>query len=72
MSELTALQWLLSKCPTLESEIPELIDEAFEMERLQIIEAHGVKESHGAEGSRNLWQQTTGEEYYHKHYGIEL
>lgn len=41
---------------------------AKQMEKEQIVEAHGIKESYGAEGSRNLWQQTTGEEYYKEQY----
>jgi hypothetical protein len=40
-----------------------------QMEKEQMIEAHGIKESHGAEGSRNFWQQTTGEQYYNETYG---
>ena len=65
----TALQWLFEEWPILESQIPQHIkDKAFEMEKEQIVEAHGVKESYGAEGSRNLWQQTTGEEFYKEQY----
>lgn len=68
----TALQWLFEECPILEAQIPQQIkDKAFEMEKEQIVEAHGVKESHGSEGSRNLWQQTTGEQYYKEQYERE-
>ena len=38
------------------------------LHKQEIIEAHGVKESYGAEGSRNLWHQTTGEEFYKEQY----
>jgi hypothetical protein len=68
----TALQWLFEEWPILESQIPQqLKDKAFEMERNQIMHAHGIKESHGAEGSRNFWQQTTGEQYYKEQYERE-
>ena len=49
----------------------EIFEQAKQMEKEQIIEAHGIKESHGSEGSRNLWQQTTGEQYYKEQYERE-
>jgi hypothetical protein len=68
----TALQWLFEEWPILECQIPQQIkDKAFEMEKDQIVEAHGIKESHGAEESRNLWQQTIGEQYYKEQYERE-
>jgi hypothetical protein len=72
MSKQTALQWLFEEWPILESQIPQQIkDKAFEMEQKQIVEAHGIKEFHDAEGSRNFWQKITGEQYYKEQYERE-
>ena len=49
----------------------DLFPKAKALHKQEIIEAHGIKESHGAEGSRNLWQQITGEEFYKEQYERE-
>jgi hypothetical protein len=63
----TAVEWFYQRI--LAKDIKEVFEQAKQMEKEQIIEAHGIKESHGAEGSRNFWQQTTGEQYYNETYG---
>jgi len=70
MSKQTAVEWLASYIKGItDLNCDEIIEQAKQMEKEQIIEAHGIKESHGAEGSRNFWQQTTGEQYYNETYG---
>ena len=49
----------------------DLFPKAKALHKQEIIEAHGVKESYGAEGSRNLWQEITGEQYYKEQYERE-
>jgi hypothetical protein len=66
MSKQTAVEWFYQRI--LAKDIKEVFEQAKQMERNQIVEAHGIKESYGAEGSRNLWQQTTGEQYYKEQY----
>ena len=75
MSKQTAVEWLYER---LERMIPrsalynidkkQYFEQAKKIEKEQIIDAHGVKEYHGAEGSRNLWQQITGKQYYKEQY----
>ena len=69
MSKQTAVEWFYQRI--LAKDIKEVFEQAKQMEKEQIIEAHGIKEYHGAEGSRNLWQQTTGEQYYKEQYERE-
>lgn len=69
MSKQTALQWLLSEWPILESQIPQrVIDIAVEIEKMQIINAHGVRQIQGVEDGVDFWQQITGEQYYRENY----
>jgi len=69
MSKQTALQWLLSEWPILESQIPKrVIDIAVEIEKMQIINAHGVRQIQGVEDGVDFWQQITGEQYYRENY----
>ena len=69
MTKQTAVEWFYQRI--LAKDIKEVFEQAKQMEKEQIIEAHGIKEYHGAEGSRNLWQQTTGEQYYKEQYERE-
>jgi hypothetical protein len=69
MSKQTAVEWFYQRI--LAKDIKEVFEQAKQMEKEQIVDAHGIKESHGAEGSRNLWQQTTGEQYYKEQYERE-
>ena len=76
MSRQTALDWFfweINKRGPKENNPPQWVKELYlqakQIEKEQIVEAHGIKESHGAEGSRNFWQQTTGEQYYNETYG---
>jgi hypothetical protein len=80
MNKQSSIDWFLSEFekqiqfrPDSELDVwfKELFPKAKAMHREEIIEAHGVKESHGAEGSRNLWQQITGEQYYTENYERE-
>ena len=66
MSKQTAVEWFYQRI--LAKDIKQVFEQAKQMEKEQIVEAHGVKESYGAEGSKNLWQQTTGEQYYKEQY----
>jgi hypothetical protein len=72
----TAVEWVEKQLNLIREkgnvEVEDLIwQHAKQMEKEQIVDAHGIKESHGAEGSRNLWQQTTGEQYYKEQYERE-
>jgi hypothetical protein len=72
----TAVEWVEKQLNLIREkgnvEVEDLIwQHAKQMEKEQIVDAHGVKESYGAEGSRNLWQQTTGEQYYKEQYERE-
>ena len=69
MSKQTAVEWFYQRI--LAKDIKEIFEQAKQMEKEQIVDAHGIKESYGAEGSRNLWQQTTGEQYYKEQYERE-
>jgi len=69
MSKQTAVEWFYQRI--LAKDIKEVFKQAKQMEKEQIVDAHGIKESHGSEGSRNLWQQTTGEQYYRENYERE-
>lgn len=73
----SSIDWLTEKISyqtsngeviTYHKNIADLIQQAKAMHREEIIEAHGIKEFHGAEGSRNFWQQVTGEQYYTENY----
>lgn len=69
MKKQTAVEWLLSEWPILESQIPQrVIDIAIEIEKMQIINAHGVRQIQGVEDGVNFWQQITGEQYYRENY----
>jgi hypothetical protein len=72
MKKQTALQWLISEWPILESQIPQrVIDIAVEIEKMQIINAHGVKHFEGREDGVDFWQEVTGEQYYKEQYERE-
>jgi hypothetical protein len=69
MSKQTAIQWLVSEWPILESQIPQrVIDIALEIEKMQIINAHGDRQIQGREDGVDFWQQITGEQYYRENY----
>jgi HD superfamily phosphohydrolase YqeK len=76
----TAVEWLekqikdifyVAEASEMTKKFKSVYEQAKQMEKEQIIKAHGIKESHGAEGSRNIWQQTTGEQYYKEQYERE-
>jgi hypothetical protein len=76
MSKQSSIDWVQQQFKTIlekgNIEVENLIwQQAKAMHREEIIDAHGIKECHGAEGSRNLWQQTTGEQYYKENYERE-
>ena len=72
MKKQTALQWLISEWPILESQIPQrVIDIAVEIEKMQIINAHGVKTFQGREDGVDFWKEVTGEQYYNEQYERE-
>ena len=45
-----------------------LLEQAKEMEKEQIIDAHGIKTTHGFENGMSWWEQKTGEQYYNETY----
>ena len=63
---MTAIEWLLDQWPILESKIPiRILEEALEMEKQQIIEAHGLIAKLQDDGSHKL---ISGETYYNETY----
>jgi hypothetical protein len=42
-----------------------------EIEKKQIIKAHGIKENHGWKDGMSFWKATTGEQYYNETYKTE-
>ena len=44
---------------------------AKEMEKEQIVNAHGIKENHGWKNGQSWWEMKTGEEYYNETYKSE-
>lgn len=75
---MTAVEWLyneLSKNNMSTDSVIERINkessiwkQAIEMEKQQIIEAHGIKENHGWKNGQSWWQQKSGEQYYNETY----
>lgn len=73
---MTAVEWFIQNIPDLGKYIPfgvsmELhakFQQALEMEKQQIIEAHGIKENHGFKNGKSWWEQKTGEQYYNETY----
>jgi hypothetical protein len=71
MKKQTALEWLIEQWPILESQLPpKLIEQAKQMEREQIIEAHGDKQKTKSNPhSLVTYGYTyTGEMYYNETY----
>jgi hypothetical protein len=65
----TAIDWLIEQWPILQSQLPpQLIEQAKEMEKEQIIEAHGDKKrTKSNSGSCVTYAYTfTGEMYYNE------
>jgi hypothetical protein len=70
----TAIDWLIEQWPILESQLPpQLIEQAKEMEKEQIIEAHGDKKrTKSNSGSCVTYAYTfTGEMYYNETFKSE-
>lgn len=71
----TALNWLINEhFGSIENCTPDFrnkIKQAKEMERNQIIEAHGIKESWGWKDGWNWWKEKTGEQYYNETFKSE-
>jgi hypothetical protein len=67
----TALEWLIEQWPILVSQIPErILEQAKEMEKEQIVEAHGIKlKKSKDEGNYEFC--FSGEDYYNKTYKNE-
>ena len=66
----TAVEWIISKLPMVNDNDPylaELIEYAKEMEKQQIINAHGNKEKKSG-GITNYTYILTGEDYYNEIY----
>jgi hypothetical protein len=62
----SAVEWLIEQWPVLESQIPErILNQAKEMEKQQIIDAHGSKLKN-SRGTSNFEYWYTGEQYYNE------
>ena len=75
---LTAVEWLEDKLNSVKptqfcsiETIKEWIKQAKEMEKQQIIDAHGIKTTHGFENGMSWWNQKSGEQYYNETYKSE-
>jgi hypothetical protein len=69
MSKITAVEWFYQRI--LATDIKEAFEQAKQMEKEQITEAHGVKTFQGREDGVDFWQQKTGEQYYKEQYERE-
>lgn len=71
----TAIQWLINEhFGDIENCTPDFrnkIQQALEMEKEQIVNAHGIKENHGWKNGRSWWEQKSGEQYYNETYKSE-
>jgi hypothetical protein len=68
MKKQTAIEWLIEQWPILESQLPErILDQAKEMEKQQIIDAHGSK-LRKSRGTTNYEYWYTGEQYFNETY----
>ena len=75
MKKQTAVEWLIDAIRNQIAEgtlnaiaISELKMKAKEMEKEQIIEAHGLKREHGIENGVDYWITKCGLEYYNQTY----
>ena len=69
----TAVEWVEKQLNLIREkgnvEVEDLIwQHAKQIEKEQIVEAHGVRQIQGIEDGRNFWQQITGEKYYRDNY----
>lgn len=68
---MTAVEWLVSKTELnyySDNDTLLAIQQALEMEKQQIIEAHGVKTTRGERQGISFWESKTGEQYYNETY----
>ena len=71
MSKQTAVKWLIKELKDLgyyTYNLEKLCEQAKQMEKEQIVEAHGVRQIQGRENGVDFWQQITGEEFYKEQY----
>jgi hypothetical protein len=72
---MTAVEWLIDELKDNGIEYLdlayEIIEQAKEMEKQQIIKAHGVKRTRGERQGISFWESKTGEQYYNKTYKNE-
>jgi len=78
--KMTAVEWLVQQIQSGKIEIvysdkihsirclPEVVKAAIEMEKQQIIKAHGVKRTRGEIQGVSFWESKTGEQYYNETY----
>lgn len=70
----TAVEWLflMLNNPNRDQDFAnKLFEKAKEMERQQIIDAHGIKLKKSIEQGVDVWEQTTGEQYFTETYGTK-
>jgi hypothetical protein len=73
--EQTAVEWLVEQlAPSVSLQqkyIDELLEQAKEMEKQQIIDAYGVKVKHSIEQGTTVYTKTFGEQYYNETFKSE-
>jgi hypothetical protein len=66
----TAVEWLVEKLDQNFDYVADtIIQQAKEMEKQQIIDAHGIKSKKGFHQGIDFYEITTAEEYYNKTFG---
>jgi hypothetical protein len=69
---MTAVEWLIENILKHDKSFVEFynaeIEQALEMEKQQIIDAHGVKTTRGERQGISFWESKTGEQYYNETY----
>jgi len=73
MSKQTAVEWLEQAYWDNKGTLSQKhFEQAKQMEKEQIIEAHDVIIIQGVEDGVNFWEQITGEQYYNETYGDKI
>ncbi len=66
---MTAVEFLVNMLPLIQQEgLRDTIEQAIEMEKQQIIKAHGIKRTRGEIQGISFWESKTGEQYYNETY----
>jgi hypothetical protein len=65
---MTAIEWLMLEKALVGYIDDEMVEQAKEIEKQQIIEAHGIKTTRGERQGISFWERKTGEQYYNETY----